>query len=98
MSVNNNGQFVYNGTSPILLAPNGNATVVGSGLLTIGGGTFTTSQGFTNNVPSGGSLGYAQIILTNGGSVVLSANIPELTGVRTPIRYRASAWALAAAR
>ncbi len=77
-----NGAFAYTGSNYIVLASSaGNA---GQGLLTVGGGTFTTGQGFSNSIPLGGSTGYGQLILTNSGSLVLSANIPELTtGVNT---------------
>ena len=75
VTIASGGSFNYTGANPILLC--GSSGSSGSGLLTIGGGTFTTGQGFTN-IPTG-STGYGQIILTNNGSLVLSANVPELT-------------------
>ena len=73
----NGGAFVYNGSAPIVVAPSGGNG--GDGTLTVIGATFTTSQGFTNGVPANASTGYGQIILTNGGTLALSAAIPELT-------------------
>jgi autotransporter-associated beta strand protein len=83
ITVASGGAFNYTGTSPIVLSPDSGGA--GSGILTIGGGTFTTTQGFINSISPAASLGgYGQIILTNGGSLVLAANIPQLTaGVNT---------------
>ena len=77
MAVNSGGSFIYTGTNPIVLAPayqNG-----GYGTLVINAGTFTTGQGFTNNIGAAGSTGGGQIVLATNGTLVLSANIPELT-------------------
>lgn len=79
INVNSGGAFTYSGTNPIVLSPSaGNG---GEGLLTINGGTFTTGQGFTNSVspPPAGTSGYAQLVLQNNGTLVLSANVPQLT-------------------
>jgi autotransporter-associated beta strand protein len=79
MTVASGATFTYSGTNLIVLSPSaGNG---GLGLLTINGGTFITGQGFTNTVtpPPTGTSGYAQIILTNNGNLVLSTNIPQLT-------------------
>ena len=68
------GAFNYTGTNPIVLSPSsGNG---GYGTLTLGGGTFTTGQGFSNNVAS--STGLAELILTNGATLALTGNIPNL--------------------
>jgi len=77
ITVNSGGMFAYNGTNPIIMTPSlGNG---GDGTLTINGGTFSTSQGFVDPVILGASWGYAQIILSSGGTLALSANIPQLT-------------------
>ena len=77
MSVTNGGTFTYTGTNPIVLAPSsGNG---GYGTLMIGGATFITGQGFTNGVSPAGTTGAGQLIFANNGTLVLSANIPELT-------------------
>ena len=78
ITVTNGGSFVYNGTAPIVLAPSIGAGG-GVGLLVLNGGTFTTGQGFTNNAAPAVTTGTAQLIFTNNGTLVLSANIPELT-------------------
>jgi len=67
------GNFIYSGT-PLITnsAPNssGNANITISG-------TFTTSQGFYFN--DSGSTGIPIMTLQNGGTLALSANIPQLT-------------------
>jgi len=76
MTINSGATLVYGGTNGIVVSPSsGNG---GTGILTISGGTLTTSQGFTNPVTS--STGTATVILTGGGTLALTANIPALTG------------------
>ena len=77
VTVNTGGSFTYNGTTPIVMNPA--LTNGGTAILTVGG-TFITGQGFVNPLNPANSSGYAQIILTNGGTLALSANVPELTG------------------
>lgn len=74
MTVGSGGTFTYNGASPIILSPSSGNT--GLGLLTIAGGTFATGEGFVNNVIT--STGSGQIVLTNGGTLKLLANISPL--------------------
>jgi len=75
MTVSNGATFVYTGSGSIGISPAGINT--GFARLIISGGTFITSQGFANNTAA--SLTNATIILTNGGTLALSANIPQLT-------------------
>ena len=73
------GLFTYDGSSPMVLSPAAVQPIdVGTGILTIGGGTFTTGQGVSNNAGVN-YRGYAQIVLTNGGALVLAADIPQFT-------------------
>ena len=76
IQVNPGGSFIYTGSSAIQVdgaAGNGACSTV-----TINGGTFTTGQGFTNINSGAKSLGFGEIIFTNNGTLMLSANIPQL--------------------
>ena len=75
MTVSNGATFIYSGASAIGISPASINT--GFARLTIAGGTFITSQGFASSTAA--SLTNATIILTNGGTLALSANIPQLT-------------------
>jgi autotransporter-associated beta strand protein len=75
LTVSDGATFTYAGVGPIGLSPaNINS---GSALLAIAGGTFITSQGFQNATAT--STGTATILLKNGGTLKLSATIPQLT-------------------
>lgn len=74
MTINAGGVFNYAGTASIgINAASGSS---GSARLTIAGGTFVTSKGFQNSSPV--STGVAAVVLTNGGTLALSADIPQL--------------------
>ena len=75
MNVTSGAAFTYAGSNPIILS--GSTNNSGQGFLTVGGGTFTTSQGFTNQIST--NTGYAQLVLTNGGTLALSANVAQLS-------------------
>lgn len=82
MVISNGVSFIYNGSNYIIVASS--ASNGGSGILDIYNGTLTTSMGFSNTIPLNTSTGYGQIVLTNNGTILLSANVPELTtGVNT---------------
>jgi fibronectin-binding autotransporter adhesin len=76
--------FSYSGTSPIGLTPSLNSSG-GTASLQISGGTFNTSQGFTNaasfSAPAttNSSGGTAVVAITSGGTLTLLNNISSLT-------------------
>ena len=79
LAVSEGGTFTYNGTSTIKINPSVSSTadatlIVGS---SDGSGTFTTSRGFERTVATGS--GSSIITLRNGGTLVLSASIAQLT-------------------
>jgi autotransporter-associated beta strand protein len=80
MMVSNGAVFNFVGSNAIAINPSsGNS---GLAKLAISGGTFVTAQGFQNATVTG--TGTATIVLTNGGTLALSTNIPQLTtGVLT---------------
>ncbi len=71
-----NAAMVYSGPSPIQLSQTAGTTSVST--LTVRGGVLTTGQPVHFNGASGSSIGYGRIILTNGGTLKLSANLPQL--------------------
>jgi autotransporter-associated beta strand protein len=74
LNVNAGAALTYTGTGAVGIHPAaGNG---GSAMLTIASGTFTTSQGFQNNIAT--STGSASITLTAGGTLRLSSNVPTL--------------------
>lgn len=75
MTVNSGGAFTYAGSSAVGInsAP-GNS---GSPTLTVASGTFTTGQGFQNNTVT--STGVANLVLSGGGILKLSAGVANLT-------------------
>ena len=73
MTVNTGGTLAYTGGTAISLIPGSSSTA----FLTIAGGTFTTTQGFSYATPSGSYAG--RITLNNGGTLNLSAMIANLT-------------------
>jgi fibronectin-binding autotransporter adhesin len=83
--VNAGGAFNYSGSTPINLTPSiGTSANAGYANFAVTTGTFTTDQGFSDaaniqTAPSANSSGQAQIVLVNGGTIALSANIPQLT-------------------
>jgi len=88
LTVNSGGTFAYSGTNAIILSPSsGNGGGAGLSVL---GGSFTTSCGFTNNVSS--STGTTTILVTNGGTLVAAANIPQLvSGAGSPNSFQLGA-------
>lgn len=78
LTINTGATMTYTGAGTIGLNPasdNG-----GSALLTIAGGTLTTGQGFTYGTSSGAiGTGTGQLVLSEGGVLMLSANMPALT-------------------
>jgi len=78
MTVNAGGTFVYNGTNSIMLtsaALNG-----GLAVWTLNGGSLITGQGILDtNTILANSDGYSQLVVSNNGSITLTANIPEFT-------------------
>jgi autotransporter-associated beta strand protein len=75
LTINPGASFNYTGSSTIGVSPSsGN---LGSAKLAIAGGTLVTSRGFQNATAA--STGAATILLTNGGTLRLSASIPQLT-------------------
>lgn len=76
MNVRNGATFTYNGATNITLAK---STSGGSGgaSITINGGTFATSKGFSNTNAGTGS-GNTNLNFTNGGTLKLLADIPSL--------------------
>lgn len=78
MNINTGGSFTYtSGTNFALSTSTSDNTVTN---LTVNGGTFTTGTPFRNNTVALTPLdsAFAQLVLNNGGSFVLSASIPQL--------------------
>lgn len=74
MTVNAGASFTYEGDSSFGINPaSGNA---GPAVLTVAGGTFTTSQGFANNIAT--SSAEARVTLNAGGTLKLRADVPGL--------------------
>jgi len=71
-----NAAMAYTGTSPILLSQTASTSSVST--LTVRGGVLTTGQPVHFNGASGNANGYGRMILTNGGTLKLSASIPQL--------------------
>lgn len=75
MNISADAHVVYAATSPFVvnaaLAPN-----VGNATINLAGGTFTTGVGFVRTTETGS--GISGIVLSNGGSIVLSADVPQL--------------------
>jgi autotransporter-associated beta strand protein len=71
-----NAAMTYTGTSPILLSQTAGTSSVST--LTIRSGILTTGQPVHFNGASGNANGYGRMILTNGGTLKLSAPIPQL--------------------
>jgi autotransporter-associated beta strand protein len=71
--------FTYAGPSPIAINPAPGNT--GSATLTLGGGTFTTSRGFSFGAST--STGVGRLVFSGGGMLLLSGNIPELVSGAT---------------
>lgn len=82
MNVKTGASFTYNGTSTITLAK---STSGGSGgaNITISGGTFTTSRGFSNSTAGTGS-GTTRLAFSNGGTLKISEDIPSLITEKDP--------------
>jgi fibronectin-binding autotransporter adhesin len=76
MTVNTGAIFNYNGSSAIALNDVSGSNAAGSSTLAVAGGTFNTTQAFTETNGAGG--GIATIILSSGGTLGLSANISQL--------------------
>lgn len=76
LTVNSGATFTYTGSSAITLAPSGNNS--GGARLNIFGGTFTTGQKFANTSSSTAGTGTADINFSHGGTLKLSASIPDL--------------------
>ncbi|MFD0893892.1 tandem-95 repeat protein [Luteolibacter ambystomatis] len=76
LTVNSGASFTYTSGTDIKLAAS-SGTGAGNGTLTVNGGIFTTGRGFSN-AASGTGTGSANLILTNGGTLKLSADIPTL--------------------
>jgi autotransporter-associated beta strand protein len=76
LNVKTGASFTYNGTSTITLAK---STSGGSGgaNITISGGTFTTSRGFSNTAAGTGS-GTTRLNFSNGGTLKISEDVPAL--------------------
>lgn len=79
LTVATGGSFAYTGPDTVKVDP-GNANT-GNGTVAINGGTFTTSQGFEQTLT--GSTGVGLLQLANGGSIVLSSNVPQLVVVNS---------------
>ena len=78
LTVHAGAEMLYSGSTTVKINRAANSS--GNGVLTIdGSGRFTTSAGFENGVSSVGGTGSARIILTNGGTLRLSAAVPALT-------------------
>jgi autotransporter-associated beta strand protein len=76
VNVKTGSSFTYSGTANITLAKS-TSSGSGSATLTLSGGTFTTSRGFSNNNAGTGS-GNTTLNFSNGGTLELSADIPSL--------------------
>lgn len=80
MNVNAGGSFTYTGASAIALNPAPENAA--NGILTINGGTLTTGMPFVFGASSGsvgGIPGKGRVLLANGGTLKLSAELPALT-------------------
>lgn len=78
MNINTGGTFTYtSGTNFAVSTSTSDNTVTN---LAVNGGTFTTGAAFRNNtgVLSPGNSAFSQLVLNNGGSLVLSASLPQL--------------------
>ncbi len=67
------GTLLYNNPNALQLIPGNNAN--GAGTLLVNGGTVVTLAGFNYQTGAGAS---GQVILQNGGSLVLGASLPAL--------------------
>jgi fibronectin-binding autotransporter adhesin len=89
LNVNTGGSFTYtSGTNFLLNTSTSNDTVTD---LNLAGGTFTTGVPIRNNTSSLSPLNsaFSQVILTNGGTLKLSANVSQLlTTAGANIRMR----------
>jgi autotransporter-associated beta strand protein len=77
MTINTGGIFTYNGSAALVLNPSSGGS--GNANLTVAGGTFVTGKGFADGITSG--TGAANIVLSNGGTIQLSADIATLATV-----------------
>jgi len=77
MNVNSNSVFTYTGTNTIKVNPSSNAARTGRTFLNIGG-LFVTGMGFEQTQPATNSSGYARVALQTGGTLKLTADVPNL--------------------
>lgn len=78
LNVNAGAQMTYNGSSTVKL--NNSGTSGGSGSFNINGtGQFTTVAGFENTSAVTTGNGISRVTLTDGGTLILSANVANLT-------------------
>lgn len=68
--------MVHTGSGAIRLSQTSGTSSLST--LTVRGGTLTTGQPITFDGSSGNVNGYGRLILTNGGTLKLSANLPQL--------------------
>ncbi|WP_265594503.1 polysaccharide lyase family 8 super-sandwich domain-containing protein [Haloferula sp. BvORR071] len=74
MTVNSGASFTYEGASSFGINPAPNNS--GPAVLTVAGGTFSTSRGFANGTVS--SSAAASVVLNGGGTLKLGADQPDL--------------------
>lgn len=89
VNVKSGARLTYAGPTDIIVskAATGNN---GNGTLAINGGTFTTARGMMNSNGGSGN-GFANLNFSNGGTLVLSADIPSLIiEGSTPFRVTAN--------
>lgn len=85
LTVQTGGSFTYEGSSSFGVNPAPGSS--GPALLSIAGGTFTTSRGFANDTAT--SSAAASLVISGGGTLKLSADIPQLLGsAGTPFLFQ----------
>lgn len=81
VNVDAGGTFTYTGSTPINLSGSSadpGVALSGTGSLNIAGGIFTTGKNFHNSSVNSGTSTSANLTLSGGGAIKLSADIPSL--------------------
>ncbi|MEO5713761.1 MAG: autotransporter-associated beta strand repeat-containing protein [Luteolibacter sp.] len=79
LNVNTDATFKYTNATTAINLSNSTSTGTASGTLNIAGGKFETGKAFNNS--GGTSTGSANLVLSNGGTLKLTANIAALATI-----------------